>query len=152
MRIEVETALNELAAANGGRLTCDLVIEAARNVDSPLHNCFEWDAPRAAYLYWCEQARHLIRAVTVEIETDTIDIKCVMYVRDPEASKHEQGYISVPSLFNKKRLAAKVVRNECDRAISAMERALSVSDALDIQNAVKQLLIGIRAVRSGLPK
>ena len=54
-RKELET----MAAANNGVVTVDMVIDAAKNEDSPLHSHFEWDNDKAAENYrrwhsaWC---------------------------------------------------------------------------------------------------
>lgn len=48
-------------------LTAMAVVNDARPKDSPLHCCFEWNSLRAADAYRLDQARHLIRSVTVVV-------------------------------------------------------------------------------------
>jgi len=50
-----------------GELTPALVVEAARPGDSPLHGQFEWDDAVAAELHRQEQARTMIRRVTIKV-------------------------------------------------------------------------------------
>lgn len=49
-----------------GKLTPTIVVTAATDPDSPLHNRFEWDDSTAAHKYRLVQARDLIRSVKVE--------------------------------------------------------------------------------------
>ena len=49
-------------------ITADAVIEEARKRGSPLHGFFEWDDSRAAQEYRLDQARHLVRSITVTVE------------------------------------------------------------------------------------
>lgn len=59
--------LRELAAGNGGLLTEESVLEAARTPNSPLHDHFTWDDGEAAERWRLEQARRLIMRVKVSI-------------------------------------------------------------------------------------
>ncbi len=61
-------ALHDLASLNGNTLTPDMVVEAARDPDSALHERFEWDDSTAAEEYRRLQAAKLIREVTVVVE------------------------------------------------------------------------------------
>jgi len=48
-----------------GKLTAQIVVEAARSKKSPIHDEFEWDDSKAAIRYRLYQARTLIRKVHV---------------------------------------------------------------------------------------
>ena len=61
-REEVRTELSRLYQAHGS-LTAELVVRAAAEKDSPLHEHFEWDDAKAGHLYRLVQARTLIRDV-----------------------------------------------------------------------------------------
>lgn len=58
--------LKRIADENNGLLLPEMVVEAARPLNSPLHSKFEWSNTKAANAYRLEQARRLIR-VSVEI-------------------------------------------------------------------------------------
>jgi hypothetical protein len=69
--MRVGQALEDVGAKNGGNLHPNAVVDAARDPDSPLHPCFEWDDGVAAEMHRRSQARALIRAVrTVQTEDD----------------------------------------------------------------------------------
>ena len=53
-----------------GELIADHVVEVARADDHPLHPAFEWDDAVAAHAHRVEQARELIRSVTIAFVTN----------------------------------------------------------------------------------
>lgn len=59
----------ELAAS--GALTPKRLLDANRDEDAPLHDEFEWDDGVAAEKYRENQAAHIIRCITVKVETET---------------------------------------------------------------------------------
>jgi hypothetical protein len=59
-------ALAKIAEQQGGRLTPEAVVEAARSPRHPLHKHFEWDDQAAAAAFRLDQARGIIRIVRVE--------------------------------------------------------------------------------------
>lgn len=54
-----------------GRVTPDALVEESRPEDAPLHKMFEWNDTRAASLYRREQARTIIRRVTIQVDENT---------------------------------------------------------------------------------
>lgn len=56
----ITVELLKLAKRGGGLVTTDAVIEAARPVDSPMHDKFTWNLRKAAEITWRWQARELI--------------------------------------------------------------------------------------------
>lgn len=57
----------ELEQKKGGKLTPKELVEAARDVNSPLHDEFEWDNTRAAQKYREWQARYIISSIELKI-------------------------------------------------------------------------------------
>lgn len=57
----------QLEQKKGGKLTPKELVEAARDVDSPLHNEFEWNDTKAAQKYREWQARYIISSIELEI-------------------------------------------------------------------------------------
>ena len=57
--------------AKAGSLTAETVVKAAKSKRSPLHRFFEWDDSAAAKAHRKDQARHLIRSVTIKWDTNT---------------------------------------------------------------------------------
>ena len=57
----------KLEQDNGGKLTPKKLVEAARDVNSPLHDEFEWDDTIAAERYREQQAMYIIRSIEVTL-------------------------------------------------------------------------------------
>lgn len=69
--MSVKKQLEDIYEAHG-QLTPQLLVDAARPADHPLHDRFEWDNSVAGEKYREEQARSLIRTVrVVEVQGDT---------------------------------------------------------------------------------
>lgn len=64
-------------------LTPQALVDVSRPVDAPLHEAFEWDDRKAANEYRKEQARHIIR--------------CIVYENDSEESQPERVFVNIYS-------------------------------------------------------
>lgn len=135
----LRAAIAALADANGGKITPDDVIEAARSPQSPLHGYFQWDVDKAAIAHWRATARHLIASVRYQITTKSTIVEVVAYVRNPDLPAHEQGYLDTQVLRNDKDASARAFVYELTRAEASMDRAAEVAKALNVQPDVKQL-------------
>ena len=67
---EAVAEINRLLEAGGGVVQAKAVLAAAKAEKSPLHSYFEWDDTEAAKAFRLKQARELIVAVHVTIQTD----------------------------------------------------------------------------------
>lgn len=123
-----------------GRLTPEIVVQDAKNLDSPLHEEFEWNDAKAAAKFRIEQARDLIQRVRVEVKVHEQSIRVPLYVRDPEAKSDEQGYRSIVRLRDERQLAHEALTMEFSRAASAIERARKLSVAFDLESVFVELL------------
>jgi hypothetical protein len=122
-----------------GRLTPDAVVAAARPEDHPLHEHFEWNDSEAGKRYRIEQARQLIRSVTVEFTIDEKEATTVMYVRDPSVGG-EQGYRSVTTLAKDKDDTKAAIAHEFGQAAAHLKRARDIATALGHAEAVGALI------------
>lgn len=139
----VAKRLAEIAAANDGKLTPDLVVQDAEQSDSPLHELFEWDDGIAGHRYRIEQARQVITSVRVVITTEHKAVSTVFYVRDPEADPQEQGYVSINKLKSNADLARESIVLEFSRAASYLQRARTHAEALGMASDVDALIANL---------
>lgn len=139
--------LQAIADANGGRLTPDDVVENARNEESPLHGLFDWNEAHAAMEYWRWRAREIIRAVRVQVVTDTQVVRTIGYVRDPSLEPSEQGYISTAVLRDDVALSREAVEYELTRAHAALKRAREVAQALGLEREIDRLMTRVDRVK-----
>lgn len=140
MNREAREAIQALADLNEGRLTPALVVNSARNPDSPLHRFFEWDDTKAAEAHRLNQGRSLIRKVYIYRETEKSIVKTVAYVRDPSCSEREQGYVSIDRLKKDEYEAKSAMVAELKRAAAAMRRALNIAAALEMETPVSEVI------------
>jgi hypothetical protein len=139
-REAVETRMQELADLHEGRLTPDLLIEEAKDPESPLHACFEWDTAKASYRYWVVQARQLITSVQVNVKVHRTIVKSVAYVRDPDVPSGKQGYVSIKVLRTDADRARVTICEEFARVAAALERAKVLAKVLGIEEDVDKVL------------
>jgi len=125
-------AIDALCDKNG-RVTAAAVVEAARDPESPLHGCFDWDIGRAAEAHWINTARHLIASVRVNITVGTRVIPAVAFVRDPSAPVRSQGYRELSAIALRRDEAASVLDQEFSRISAAIQRARNIASVLDME-------------------
>jgi hypothetical protein len=133
-----------------GYLTPEMVVDDAMDPDSPLHGEFTWDKNLAARAHWLHTARQLIRSVKIIVITDSKTVSTVAYVRDPNKSGHEQGYLSVENIRNDKEMARDVLIDEFKRAGAAMQRAQRLAIVFDIENEVDIMAKRINKLRKNV--
>lgn len=134
----VEQVLYALADANNGRLTPAIVVAAATDPESPLHNRFTWDDTEAAIKHRENEARALIRTVRVEFRTETFSFTAPAFIREPGLGR-TPGYISTGRLKTDEDAAREAVIQEFTRASAALKRAQEVAAALDMSDEIKVL-------------
>ena len=143
----IASHLEALAAANGGRLTAEIVVQDAQQEDSPLHGKFDWNVEQAAMKHWLSTARAIIRSVRVVVHRNKMILRAPFYVRDPEANSDEQGYVALTSVRSHEEQARIVLVSEFSRAASALRRAHEIAAVLDLTEEVESLLNGISGLQ-----
>ena len=90
----IENELRRIMQVNGGLLDPADVVITARDPASALHRCFTWDDGDAAAQWRLEEARKLIRSVTVIIPgAEPLEIRA--FVSLPADRPHGGGYRDV---------------------------------------------------------
>lgn len=149
-REQIRLRLEQLAAANNGRLEVDHVIADAKSPASPLHNQFEWNLKKAALEHWRNTARQLISSVRVIVRTETSMINSIAYVRDPTAEHDQQGYVATNKLRTDQDLARAAVVREYMQAAAALRRAREVAAVLGIVPETDRIIASIVQVQSSI--
>lgn len=111
-------ALDALKDANNGKLTAEIVLEAARNPDSPMHAGFTWDDTEAANLHRLTEARKLIVSIQVFSPEAAQSIPMVVNVRDPDRGR---GYYDAAQVLSDEELRVRALV-DIRQAIEAVER------------------------------
>jgi hypothetical protein len=130
-----------------GRLTPELVVQHAKDPQSPLHAEFQWDIQKAAELYWIECARTLMRSVMVEVLVDDRPVSVHLYVRDPEAETDKQGYRSILNIRAEPEASKLLLMNEFSQAEAHLERAERIAMVVGGKREVKAALKKTKEMR-----
>lgn len=111
-RVEVDPQvageeMERLRVLHNGRLERNLVLESARNPESPLHTEFEWDDRKAAEAHRLDRAGYLIRSIEV-IVTETPATKPIRAFVSVQRDE-DRSYTSVAHALASPDLRAQVV-------------------------------------------
>lgn len=107
----------------GDNVTADQVVQRATDVNSAMHEIFEWDNTKAGHLWRKQQAANLLCSLQVEyVSEDEEKIKEPITVRAYVGIKQKQGYHKIETvvedldlyadLLNKAYNELKAIRNK----------------------------------------
>jgi hypothetical protein len=125
-------AIDGIAKANGGVVTPEAVVEAAKNPRHILHEVFDWNDQTAAHQHRLNAARQLISSIEVIVETDDVTVTAISYIRDIRKGRKEQGYVSVDALGKRKADAKATLSLELERIIGSIERSRLIAGSLGL--------------------
>lgn len=103
--------LQQLSAQHHGLLQPIVIVEAARDPMSPLHDCFTWEDGVAAERWRLHEARQLIRVTATYIETKSknlIPTRVFVSLSDDRKVK-DGGYRSVVTVLSDAALRAQML-------------------------------------------
>lgn len=135
---EVLEALQKIAENDeDGIIPPEVVVEQARDINSPLHGYFNWDDTEAAYQYRLWQARKLVALVHVKVighpqERVFVSVK----VKAPDG-RERRGYMPVPRAAAEPDLYIQIVADaragimSYRNRLSAFERSRKLVTQLD---------------------
>lgn len=134
----------------GRRLTPAALVEDARQKNSPLHSLFNWNAKRAAELYWLDVARHIIGEVRVLVTRKQYAFKTPCYVRDTSDPK-AQGYRHVEALRRDRVSSRESLIYTLETAAGHVRRAHDLALTLGLEGEIDALLekiVGVQRLAS----
>lgn len=92
-----------------GALTPDLVVNAAADDESPLHEYFEWDDSLAGIRYRKIQARMLISAVKIEIMGQRTNAYTSVVASLEDDNQRNRRYISTEVALSDEEMTAQMI-------------------------------------------
>lgn len=130
----------QLEQKKGGKLTPKELVEAARDVDSPLHNEFEWNDTKAAQKYRERQAQYIISSIElviiniptnpteldleiVNVADEKKDISAVKFYHSLDSDG--TGYENIVSISSDEEKAKKLLEN-CKKDIGNFREKYNV--------------------------
>lgn len=142
-RHAINGRLLQLATANGGALTADLVIADAQKPESPLHGEFDWNVASAAHSHWVTVANRLINAYTVTVTVDSVTLKAPVFLRSADDPKR---FVRSESLATDRSVAREVLQREIARVRAAVGRMQAVASILELNDEIDVLQRQAQAV------
>jgi hypothetical protein len=130
-------ALSRIETAHNGLLEPEMVVEAARSEDSPLHPHFEWDNAVAAEAFRTDQARELIRAVTIDISHSNVEARHIRGFVNVEVGG-SQGYVSTPRAMSSAELRRQVIARAWSELEAWRQRHAELTELGRIFSAIDQ--------------
>lgn len=100
--------LERIKKAGNGLLEPASVVEAARHEASPIHDHFEWDDSAAAQSYRENQARELVRSLTIDVSRSNLEQKAVRAFVNVEVGD-QRGYVSTVTAMSSEELRRQVL-------------------------------------------
>jgi hypothetical protein len=137
------TRIRELENSKG-QITARRVLDDARQVRSPLHSLFNWNAKHAAERWWLHRARLIIGAVTIQVTHQHAVVKSPCYIVD--TSIKGEGYRSVASMKTDTVSARESLIYTLEVASGHLRRAYDLAAPLGIAKEIDSLLAQIAGV------
>lgn len=129
--------LERLRRRHNSRLTPEIVVEEARNLDSPIHAAFEWDDTVAAAQYRIEQAGHLIRCIAVDISRSNLETKAVRAFVNVERDS-DRSYTSTVHAMSDRDLRKQVIERAYAELEAWRKRYAELSELARLFEAIDQ--------------
>lgn len=112
----VGTAIERLAKSHNGVIEPGHIVDAARDESSPMHPHFQWDDAAAAELYREDQARELVRSLTIDVSRSNLETRPVRAFVNVETGG-ERGYVTTATAMSSNDLRKQVI----ERAFGELE-------------------------------
>lgn len=143
-------ALAKLVSLHGGKLTPEVVVNAARPKTAPLHKCFEWNDERAAELHRRAEAAKLIRSVRVKRENAEGEARVV---RAFVPAKDETGaHFKSASVVTRSEQLRTAINVALDNLTAAREKLEPYQEVGKWCEGVKGCEADVKAVRDAAKK
>lgn len=141
----VKEELSRLAEQHG-RVTPEMVLDAARSPDSPLHKEFEWDDTAAAKQYRLEQARSLIVRFHVVYEhKDGRTTRIKMFSSLPSERADGSGYRLTSTLAANPATRDELLRSALHELEALKRRYIQLTEFVEMVDEMGERLGGMRS-------
>ena len=138
---QIGEALEAVRIRNGGTVTPNDIVKAARAKGSPLHTCFEWDDKNAARKYRKAQARYLLRAVVVVSEDGEEDFAPVRaFVSLGKHGKGGDAYTSITVAIKEMDLTEDLLERARDEIVGWRTRYKDLKQFAELFAAIDVLV------------
>ena len=111
---DIGETLEKTRVKNGGLLTPQLVVRAAKPKKSPLHECFEWNDVKAAELYREDRARYVLRHIAVvyadEAAGEQRTVRAFISIKDDGERIYQSTLVAMQSVDLRQQILDRALR------------------------------------------
>lgn len=130
-------ALVALQKGKNGLLEPEDIVSAARNEQSALHPHFEWDDGVAAEAFRADQARELVRSLTIDVSRSNLEERSVRAFVNVE-TEAGRGYVSTMTAMSSEELRKQVLRKAFAELEAWRSRHAELSELARIFSAIDE--------------
>jgi hypothetical protein len=134
---KVGEAIARLQNSKNDLLEPEMIVNAAREETSPLHPHFEWDDAAAADEYRKDQARDLVRSLTVDISRSNLESRPVRAFVNVETGG-SQGYVSTATAMSSEDMRKQVLTRAFNELEAWRARHAELSELARIFSAIDE--------------
>jgi hypothetical protein len=123
-------------------ITAQDFVEAARPSDAPVHHLIEWNNKRAADLYRLDQARYVMRSITVvvEIAGEEEETRAYHHVTVDTDEGPKEGYVRQEIVWETPEARDQIIRRAIGEISAWQERYKQYQELAVVHEAVGKLL------------
>lgn len=137
--------LERLKKASNGLLAAEEIVEAARDEKNVLHPHFEWDDSVAAEAYRQDQARDLVRSLTIDISRSNVEAKPVRAFVNVAVGQ-DRGYVPTLTAMSSKDLRKQVLEKAFAELEAWRARHAELTELARIFSAIDETRPAIKGV------
>lgn len=134
---KVGEVIGRLTKRHNGVLEPGHIVDAARDESSPMHPHFQWDDAAAAELYREDQARELVRSLTVDISRSNLESRPIRAFVNVETGG-ERGYVSTATAMSSEDLRKQVLQRAFGELEAWRARHAELSELARIFSAIDE--------------
>jgi len=122
-----------------GKILAADVVEAAKDEDSPLHDCFMWDNSEAAHQYRLLQARNLIRVYVVEPKGEEGPVVRAFVSLTTDRVQPGGGYRAIADVMSDEELYAQMLHDAVVQMRNIQKKYKAIKELASVWSAVDEV-------------
>jgi hypothetical protein len=130
--------------SKAGHISPELVVKAARNKTSPLHDYFNWNNEEAGEKYRICQAEFLIRRIKLtvvrqDVKTKEIKLETTRAYISPQSIRGKESYIRLADVMESPELKDEVLQRAKTELIGIKKRYAQLNELAEVWEAIEKL-------------
>jgi hypothetical protein len=140
---------NHIKETFGEAVTPELILDDARDEDSPYHGEFTWDDIKAAHAHRMQEARKLLGSIHVVVKTKKGNVQTRAFVNvavavdsdfEGDDPKMQRVYLNINTVKKDADLMSQVIREEIVRLEGVKRRLSAYADLAGISGTISQVI------------